>query len=151
MIIVFKPDATKQEIKHVSDKIRELGLKPMLSAGKERSILGVIGEEDRARIQPFEAYPGVESVVPIQKPYKFVSKEFKKETSVIKLGPGVEIGGEEQMGRAIDFRDAFARHHPRPQNGDARTSLHRGFVLLRDLADNHQFHGEFIFFGESLC
>ncbi|MBI2095297.1 MAG: 3-deoxy-7-phosphoheptulonate synthase [Candidatus Omnitrophica bacterium] len=94
MIIVLKPEATKKEIKHVEDKIRQLGLKPMLSVGKERTIIGVIGEEDKARIQPFEAFPGVESVMPIQKPYKFVSREFKKENSVIKLGPGVEIGGE---------------------------------------------------------
>lgn len=93
MIIVFKPEATKKEIKHVSDKIKELGLKPMLSVGEERSILGVIGEEDQARLQPFEAYPGVESVVPIQKPYKFVSRDFKKQNSIIKLAPGVEIGG----------------------------------------------------------
>ncbi len=94
MIIVLKPDATKKQIAHVEEKIRALGLKPMLSVGKERTIIGVIGEEDKARLQPFEAFPGVESVVPIQKPYKFVSKEFKKEPSVIKIAPGVEIGGE---------------------------------------------------------
>lgn len=94
MIIVLKPEATKKEIKHIEDKIRELGLKPMLSAGKERTIIGVIGEEDKARLQPFEAFPGVESVVPIQKPYKFVSREFKKENSIIKIAPGVEVGGE---------------------------------------------------------
>ena len=94
MIIVLKPEATPKEIKHIEDKIRELGLKPMLSVGKERTIVGVIGEEDKARIQPFEAFPGVESVMPIQKPYKFVSREFKKENSVIKIAPGVEVGGE---------------------------------------------------------
>ncbi len=93
MIIVLKPEATKKEVKHIEDKIRELGLKPMLSVGKERTIIGVIGEEDKARLQPFEAFPGVESVMPIQKPYKFVSKEFKGEPSVIKIAPGVEIGG----------------------------------------------------------
>lgn len=94
MIIVLKPGATKKEIKHVEDKIRELGLRPMLSVGTERTIIGVIGEEDKARLQPFEAFPGVDSVMPIQKPYKFVSREFRKEDSIIKLGPGLEIGGE---------------------------------------------------------
>ena len=94
MIIVLKPDATKKQIAHIEEKIRGLGLKPMLSIGKERTIIGVIGEEDKARLQPFEAYPGVDSVMPIQKPYKFVSKEFKKEPSVIKIAPGVEIGGD---------------------------------------------------------
>jgi 3-deoxy-7-phosphoheptulonate synthase len=97
MIIVLKPDATKKQINHVVEKITELGLKPMLSVGKERTIIGVIGEEDRARIQPFEAFPGVDSVMLIQKPYKFVSKEFKKEDSVITMAPGVKIGGEERI------------------------------------------------------
>ncbi|HTL71482.1 MAG TPA: 3-deoxy-7-phosphoheptulonate synthase, partial [Candidatus Eisenbacteria bacterium] len=78
MIIVLKPEATKKQIAHIEEKIRELGLKPMLSIGKERTIIGVIGEEDKARLQPFEAFPGVDSVMPIQKPYKFVSREFKK-------------------------------------------------------------------------
>lgn len=94
MIIVLKTEVTKKEIAHIEAKIRELGLKPMLSVGKERSIIGVIGEEDKARLQPFEAFPGVESVMPIQKPYKFVSREFKKENSVVKIASGVEVGGE---------------------------------------------------------
>ena len=95
MIIVLKPEATKKEIDHVVAKIKELGLKPMLSAGKERTIVGVIGEEDKARLQPFEAFPGVESVLQIQKPYKFVSREFRKENTVVKIAPGVEVGAEE--------------------------------------------------------
>ena len=94
MIIVLKPDATKKQIDHVVAKIKELGLKPMLSAGKERTIVGVIGEEDKARLQPFEAFPGVENVLQIQKPYKFVSREFRKENSVVKIAPGVEVGAE---------------------------------------------------------
>ncbi len=94
MIIVFKPEATKKEISHVVDKVKEIGLKTMISVGKERTIVGIIGEEDKARIQPFEAFPGVDSVMLIQKPYRFVSREFKKENSLIKIAPGVEVGGE---------------------------------------------------------
>ena len=94
MIIVLKPEATKREIDHVVQKIKELGLKPMLSVGTERTIIGVIGEEDKARLQPFEAFPGVERVMPVQKPYKLVSREFRKENSIIKIAPGVEVGGE---------------------------------------------------------
>ena len=93
MIIVLKKDATQKQIAHIEEKIRALGLKPMLSAGKERTIIGVIGEEDKARLQPFEAFPGVESVMPIQRPYKFVSREFKKENSLVRIAPGVEVGG----------------------------------------------------------
>jgi len=92
MIIVLKPDATQKEIDHIREKVEKLGLKPWISKGAERTIIGVIGSEDILRIQPLEVFPGVERVVPILKPYKLVSRDFKKENSVIKLGGGVEIG-----------------------------------------------------------
>jgi len=95
MIIVFKKEATEEEIRHVVERIEKLGLKAMVSRGVERTIVGIIGPEDKARIQPFEAFPGVEKVMPVLAPYKLVSREFKKENSVIKIKEGVEIGGDE--------------------------------------------------------
>ena len=94
MIIVFKPHATKKQVAHVVEKIKELGLKAMVSQGVERTILGVIGPEDALRVQPLEVFPGVEKVLPVLKPYKLVSREFKPEPSVISVG-GVKIGGKE--------------------------------------------------------
>ncbi|NQT47206.1 MAG: 3-deoxy-7-phosphoheptulonate synthase [Candidatus Omnitrophica bacterium] len=94
MIIVLRPDATKKQIDHIVEKINKLGLKPMISKGKERTIIGVIGDEDVIRVQPLEVYPGVEKVMTILKPFKLVSRDFKKEDSVIDLGGGVTIGGE---------------------------------------------------------
>ena len=93
MIIVLRPDATDEQINHIVDKVKGLGLKPWLSKGVERSIIGVIGEEDILRIQPFEAYPGVEKVMPILTPYKLVSRDFRKQDSVIDVGGGVKVGG----------------------------------------------------------
>ena len=94
MIIVLKPRATKKQITHLVEKIKALGLKPMVSAGVERTIIGVIGSEDVLRVQPLEVFPGVEKVMPVLKPYKLVSREFKPESSVINVG-GVKIGGKE--------------------------------------------------------
>ncbi|MDP3722202.1 MAG: 3-deoxy-7-phosphoheptulonate synthase [Candidatus Omnitrophota bacterium] len=94
MIIVLKPNATKQQIAHLAEKIKALGLKPMVSKGTERTIIGVIGPEDALRVQPLEVIPGVERVIPVLKPYKLVSREFKPESSVISIG-GVKIGGKE--------------------------------------------------------
>ena len=94
MIIVLKQKATPDQISHIVDKVKELGLTPNVSKGKERTIIGVIGEEDKIRIQPLEAYPGVEKVVTILKPYKLVSRDFHPEDSVIDLGNGVTIGGK---------------------------------------------------------
>jgi len=93
MIIVLRPDATKKQIDHLIDKVKKLGLKPMVSRGVERTIIGVIGEEDVLRVQPLEAFPGVEKVMPILKPYKLVSREFKSENSIIDVD-GVKIGGK---------------------------------------------------------
>ena len=93
MIIVLKPGAKKKEIDHVIDKVKKLGLKAMVSRGVERTIIGVIGEEDVLRVQPLEAIPGVEKVMPILKPYKLVSREFKKENSIINVN-GVKVGGK---------------------------------------------------------
>ena len=95
MIIVLKPNATKKQLDHLLERIKTLGLKPMVSKGTERTIIGVIGSEDVLRVQPLEVIPGVEKVIPVLKPYKLVSREFKPEPSVIDLGGGVTIGGKE--------------------------------------------------------
>ncbi|MBI3087785.1 MAG: 3-deoxy-7-phosphoheptulonate synthase [Candidatus Omnitrophica bacterium] len=93
MIIVLKANATKKQVDHVVEKIKALGLKAMVSRGVERTIIGVIGPEDALRVQPLEVFPGVEKVLPVLKPYKLVSREFKPEGSVIDVG-GVKIGGK---------------------------------------------------------
>ncbi|MDP8298294.1 MAG: 3-deoxy-7-phosphoheptulonate synthase, partial [Candidatus Tantalella remota] len=94
MILVLKPNATQKEVEHIMDKIEKMGLKPWLSEGVERSIIGVIGEEDVIRVMPLEGIPGVEKVLPILKPYKLASLEFKPTPSKIHLGGGVTIGGK---------------------------------------------------------
>jgi 3-deoxy-7-phosphoheptulonate synthase len=92
MIIVLKTGATQSEIDHVIEKIESLGLKPHVSKGVERTIIGAIGDEAPLRVQPLELLPGVERVLPIQKPYKLVSRDFRKENTVITV-EGRTIGG----------------------------------------------------------
>lgn len=93
MIIVLKPNTTESQIKHIVTKVKSLGLKPMISRGTERTIIGVIGEEDLLRVQPLEVFPGVEKVMPVLAPYKLVSREFKQTDTVVDAGP-VKIGGK---------------------------------------------------------
>ncbi|MDD5553572.1 MAG: 3-deoxy-7-phosphoheptulonate synthase [Candidatus Omnitrophica bacterium] len=94
MIIVLRPDATEGQINHILERVKKLGLTPHLSKGTERTIIGVIGPEDILRATPLEVFPGVENVLAVLAPYKLVSREFKKEDSVIDLGKGVKIGGK---------------------------------------------------------
>jgi len=93
MIIVLRPDATKRQIDHIIDRVEKLGLKPMVSKGTERTIIGVIGPEDILRVTPLEVFPGIEKVMPVLAPYKLVSREFKRQDSLVNLGRGVKIGG----------------------------------------------------------
>jgi 3-deoxy-7-phosphoheptulonate synthase len=93
MIIVLRPDATDEQINHIIERVQKLGLKPHVSKGTERTIIGVIGPEDILRVTPLEVFPGVEQVMPVLAPYKLVSREFRKQDSVIDLGKGVKIGG----------------------------------------------------------
>jgi len=95
MIIVLKAGTTEEEIKHITDKITGLGLRPHVSKGTERIVIGVIGDERLLRDQPIEAMAGVEKVMPVVRDYKLASRDFKAEDSVIDLGDGVTVGGKE--------------------------------------------------------
>jgi 3-deoxy-7-phosphoheptulonate synthase len=93
MIIVLKPQATQEVIDHVLERIEALGFTPHLSQGVARTIIGVIGDEDKLQAEPLQAIDGVEQVVPILKPYKLASREFHGEDSVFEIKGGVKVGG----------------------------------------------------------
>ena len=97
MIIVLRPDASAEQVEHIIKKVKALGLSTHLSKGAERTIIGVIGPEDVLRVTPLEAFPGVENIIPVLAPFRLVSREFKQEDSVIDLGKGVKIGGQEAV------------------------------------------------------
>ena len=92
MIIVLKPEVTEQDIEHLVDRLRSLGLKSHIMKGEERTVVGVIGDERILQGQPLSVFPGVESVTPILAPWKLVSREFQAHDSVIDVA-GVQIGG----------------------------------------------------------
>ncbi len=93
MIIVLRPDATDEQIGHIKERLEELGLAVHISKGKERTVLGAIGDERVLQELPLAAFPGVEKVVPILKPYKLASREFHSEDTVINIH-GVLVGGK---------------------------------------------------------
>jgi len=95
MIIVLRSDATKKQIDHIIEKVKKLGLKPHISKGVERTIIGVIGPEDILRVTPLEVFPGVERVMSVLAPYKLVSREFQQQDTVLDLGKGIKVGGRE--------------------------------------------------------
>jgi len=95
MIISMRPHATREEIDHVCERIREFGYKVHSIEGEERVVIGVVGIGDvTACLESLEATPGVERAMRISAPYKFVSKEFKKDRTQVTVD-GHEIGGDE--------------------------------------------------------
>lgn len=93
MIIVLKPDHDEEDLHRIIRRLEDLGLRAHISKGEHRTIVGAIGDERVLREVPIESLPGVESVLPILKPYKLVSREFKRENTVINVN-GRQIGGE---------------------------------------------------------
>ena len=95
MIISMKLHATREEIDEVCEQVKHFGYKVHSIEGEERVVIGVVGVGDvTACMESIEAMPQVEKVVRISAPYKFVSREFRKEKTRIKVN-GTEIGGDE--------------------------------------------------------
>jgi 3-deoxy-7-phosphoheptulonate synthase len=95
-IIVLRQDATEGDIRHVVKKLESRGLRAHISAGTERTIIGVIGDTSKVTEEEedaFRAASGVENVLRILKPYKLASREFKKENTEINVR-GTVIGGK---------------------------------------------------------
>ena len=96
MVIVMHADASEQQISQVAQFINQHGAKAHISQGEERTIIGVIGYKHNVRREHVQTLPGVEKVIPISKPYKLVSREFKKDNTLISLN-GVTIGGKDPV------------------------------------------------------
>ncbi|MFH0795412.1 MAG: 3-deoxy-7-phosphoheptulonate synthase [bacterium] len=94
MIIVMQPHCTEEQFEHVKERVLELGYTPHVIRGVERIVIGAVGHEDKTPLQSLETTPGVEAVIPILKPYKLVSREFKGADSLVDVA-GVKFGGEE--------------------------------------------------------
>ncbi len=93
MIIVMKPDHQGDEdVARVTQRLEALGYRVHVSRGTERTVIGAIGDETLLQSQPLDAFPGVERVVPILKPYKLASRDFQPEGSIIRVN-GAAIGG----------------------------------------------------------
>jgi 3-deoxy-7-phosphoheptulonate synthase len=93
MMIVMKEGATEEQVRHVVERIEEAGARAHPSRGEFVTVIGAIGDDRQivASLQ-LEGEPGVEKVVPILKPYKLVSNDFRGPDAVVKVA-GRPIGG----------------------------------------------------------
>jgi 3-deoxy-7-phosphoheptulonate synthase len=91
LLIVMGAGVTPDQTEHVVARLAEAGVSARVSAGREATVIGAIGDRDLLASLPLEAYPGVEQVVPIVKPYKLVSRELAADPTVIEVD-GRKIG-----------------------------------------------------------
>ena len=92
-MIVMKPSATQEEISAVVQRIEGVGAHAHLSSGEELTVIGAIGDREHVARLELEGAPGVDKIVPILKPYKLASSQFRHgQPTVIEI-EGRRIGG----------------------------------------------------------
>src|SRR5690348_749303 len=160
MIFNMLGDATEQQINHIVDRIKECGFEAHLIHGKERTVIGVVGNSDRKReeLLALSSAPGVEEIVRISHPFKLAARSCRPEGSQLDLGQGVIIGGSavvvaagpcavESAEQIADIAAHVARSGAKVLRGGAfkpRSSPYsfqglgeEGLKLMRDAADKN--------------
>lgn len=94
MMIIMRTDATPDQISGVVTRVEMNGLRAHLSSGEERTVIGAIGDGRPVDRDQFLWLPGVDRVLPISRPYKLASREFRLENSSFPLN-GNKVGGDE--------------------------------------------------------
>ncbi|HEY7066478.1 MAG TPA: 3-deoxy-7-phosphoheptulonate synthase [Chloroflexota bacterium] len=95
MIVVMRPDATRDQIQHVIERVREAGFREKITEGDTLTIIGIIGTPITNEFgEHLEMLPGVERTQRISKPYKLVSRDFQPVDTLVRVGD-VAIGRDE--------------------------------------------------------
>src|SRR5437764_598377 len=127
MMIVMKESASADQVEAVVRQVEQVGARAHVSRGELHTVIGAIGDRERVANLELEGFPGVDHVVPITRPYKLASLQFRREQySVLDIG-GRKIGGQHFMTIAgpctIESRDQML---------DAATAVNEaGAQLLR--------------------
>lgn len=96
MIIVMRPEATREEIANVEKRLYDSGFKTHPIYGEIKTVIGAIGDKRQISMESLMTMPGVENIVPIMKPFKLASRDFKSTQTIIETG-NVHIGGKETI------------------------------------------------------
>ena len=95
MLVVMRHGAPEDEILRVVAVIEEMGYQARPMPGRQRTTVGVVGNDGRVESSRLAALPGVQEIIHVTKPYKQVSREWQSESSVIRLPGGLSIGGDD--------------------------------------------------------
>jgi 3-deoxy-7-phosphoheptulonate synthase len=92
MLVVMRHDATPAQIEGVVQTIGDMGYQARPIPGKQRTAIGLIGNDGKVNADRIEAQPGVLEIIHVSQPYKQVSREWKPEATVVELPNGTLIG-----------------------------------------------------------
>jgi 3-deoxy-7-phosphoheptulonate synthase len=95
MLIVMRHGAPEEDIRRVATTIEEMGYQARPMPGKQRTTVGLVGNDGRVDASRLAALPSVQEIIHVTKPYKQVSREWKPESTMIRLPGGLTIGGDE--------------------------------------------------------
>ncbi len=95
MLIVMHPNATEAEIRQVAAVIEEMGYEARVMPGRQRTTVGVVGNDGRVDPSRLAGLGGVQECIPVTRPYKQVSREWRAQSTVVQLPGGISIGGDD--------------------------------------------------------
>ncbi len=95
MLVVMNHGAPDEDVRRVVHTIEEMGYEARPIPGKQRTAVGLVGNDGRVDSDRLEALPGVQQVIQVTQPYKQVSREWRDEPTIIELSNGTRIGGDE--------------------------------------------------------
>jgi 3-deoxy-7-phosphoheptulonate synthase len=87
--------AASAEVERVVAVINEMGYEARPMPGAQRTAIGVVGNDGRVNASRLAALPGVQEIIHVTKPYKQVSREWKNESTIVTIAPGVSFGGND--------------------------------------------------------
>jgi 3-deoxy-7-phosphoheptulonate synthase len=95
MLIVMRHGAPEEDIRRVVAAIEEMGYQARPMPGKQRTTVGLVGNDGRVDGSRLAALSGVQEIIHVTKPYKQVSREWKPESTIVRLPGGLTVGGDE--------------------------------------------------------
>lgn len=92
MIVIMEKNASIKQIQDILQFVEDSDCTPHVSKGDEKTVIGIVGDERGLVSEKIQTMPGVEKVIPTEKPYKLASREWKKDNTIINVN-GISIGG----------------------------------------------------------
>ncbi|HLM09005.1 MAG TPA: 3-deoxy-7-phosphoheptulonate synthase [Thermoleophilaceae bacterium] len=90
----MKEGATEAEIAAVVKRVASVGAHAHISAGELVTVIGAIGDREHVANLGLDGAPGVDHLVPILKPYKLASLQYRREQRTVLEIDGRRIGGD---------------------------------------------------------